>query len=234
MTTPDALTNGEEAALRRHLVLADVLNRLRDWTLAYYRRSHHAHYHPLAPTALLLGLDAGLRVREIARLSWYDVVLGAAGPGALRISPANSKTGESRTIPLSADLRRHLEILRGTNTATLDYSKPLYVLTHRLQANPPTTRTLQRWISQVAVQAIGRHIHPHTLRHTFATRLLQVTDVRTVQQLLGHRCLASTQVYTHVDPDGLAAAVQARTAVCTRGDHSLSGLTNPAGQTRPD
>lgn len=74
------------------------------------------------------------------------------------------------------------------------------------RGGPLTTRSVQRVVEQYVRQALPtrRAISPHTLRHTFATHMLNGgADLRVVQELLGHESLSSTQIYTHVSIDRL-------------------------------
>ncbi len=74
-----------------------------------------------------------------------------------------------------------------------------------------TPRSIERRLADWAVkQGLGRHVHPHMLRHSFASHLLQSSgDLRAVQEMLGHASIASTQVYTHLDFQHLAKAYDA-------------------------
>ena len=75
------------------------------------------------------------------------------------------------------------------------------------RGGPLTTRSIQRVVEQHVRQALSggrREVSPHTLRHTFATHMLDGgADLRTVQELLGHENLSSTQIYTHVSIERL-------------------------------
>jgi len=72
-------------------------------------------------------------------------------------------------------------------------------------------RSVERRFAQWAIrQGLARHVHPHMLRHSFASHVLQSSgDLRAVQEMLGHASIASTQVYTHLDFQALAKVYDA-------------------------
>jgi len=73
---------------------------------------------------------------------------------------------------------------------------------------PLTTRQVERIIRTAALKSIGRPVHPHVLRHTFASKLMSVCNERIVQELLGHQSITSTQIYTHPNEDDKKKAIQ--------------------------
>jgi integrase/recombinase XerC len=144
--------------------------------------------------ALELMYGAGLRVSELAALDLADIREGfvrVLGKGRKeRLVPLVAKAQQAVT----AWLARRPELRPRGNALLLNRS-----------GGRLTTRSIARHLARYAVMAgTRRHVHPHALRHSFATHLLDMgADLRGIQELLGHSSLTTTQRYTHVSTERL-------------------------------
>lgn len=156
-----------------------------------------------------LMLDAGLRVGEVIKLLFSDVYFNCLPVTSIVIRSDISKTKKERSIPVNSKLRDAFKIYSlQAKDYILKYSSLPLFLKHPCQL-PITVRQVERIIGAAGRIAIGRKVTPHMLRHTFATRLMKITDIRTIQQLLGHASITSTQIYTHPSGEDLREAVNA-------------------------
>lgn len=156
-------------------------------------------------------LFTGVRVSELCGLKIDDIFFGGKVKAYLTVSSLIAKGGVAREVPLSDKLRNDLQsyyqdkIYSGRTESVLPGCS--LFTQHKNSASSITPRQVQR-IVKLAGELIGiPDLHPHTLRHTFATQLMRLTDMRTVQALLGHRSLQSTQIYTHPSSDDMSKAV---------------------------
>jgi integrase/recombinase XerC len=147
---------------------------------------------------------SGLRVAELVSLDWEDLDLGA------RVLSVLGKGGKERMVPFGQPAAAALAAWRARWEEVADPARPdggtqpvfLNARGSRL-TDRSVRRILDRW---VAAAAGARGVHPHVLRHTFATHLLERgADLRAIQELLGHASITTTQRYTHVDVDRLLA-----------------------------
>lgn len=145
----------------------------------------------------------GIRVSELVSMDLSDVyfdegfikVLGKGGKE--RIVPLGEKASEALTAYING-IRRSQEHKRGRDQKAVFLNKFGDRLTARSVRN-----IINKYVEEVA---INQKVSPHTLRHTFATHLLNGgADLRSVQEMLGHVKLSTTQVYTHVTKDQLKA-----------------------------
>ena len=149
--------------------------------------------------ALLMALyAAGLRVSEATRLQAADI-----DSGSMRLRVREGKGGKDRYVILSTTL---LETLR---CYFRRYRPGLWLFYGNDKAAPIAAKTVQRIVAQAADKAgIAKRVTPHTLRHSFATHLLEHgTDLRYIQEMLGHKNIRTTALYTHVSPRALALIV---------------------------
>ena len=157
--------------------------------------------------ALLL-LDAGLRVSESIGLNVTDLVFNTAPVTSLLVRPEIAKNHKERQIPISTRLSEAISQMNKYYWSPLPSN-----VQHRAFYSGPSDRSLtrrqvHRIITSAALLSLGRSVHPHILRHTFASRLMRVTDMRTVQELLGHSNITSTQIYTHPNAEDKHKAIE--------------------------
>ena len=194
----DGLRNPKQSqTLPRVLSVDEVLQLLREVKPV---KDERLAKRDLALIELIYG--AGLRVSEAVGLQVRDVDLDqqlarVLGKGRkMRLSPfgAHAAAALRAWIPARAD---YLESRREDQNA-----RPLFLNTRRRAMN---TRSVRRMLEKRCLDAgLSRAVGPHSLRHSFATHLLDGgADIREVQELLGHEQLSTTQRYTHVSLVGL-------------------------------
>ena len=156
----------------------------------------------------LIMLETGLRVGEVVQLKWTDLVFATEPVRFLVVRAEIAKTKREREIPVSTRLSNTITQLY----ASLEIAEKqhVYAFTNNngQPGGPLTVRQVQMIFSKAGIEAIGRNVTPHMLRHTFATRLMKLTDIRTVQTLLGHASITSTQIYTHPDKVTMQTAIE--------------------------
>jgi integrase/recombinase XerD len=148
---------------------------------------------------LELGYGAGLRVSELCGLGLTDLLLT---DNLVRVF---GKGGKERLVPIGRSVIGAVSVYLHSLRPTLDHgaSKGRVLLNARGQ---PLSRVGAWGIVKRAAERAGirKRVTPHTLRHSFATHLLEGgADLRAVQEMLGHADLSTTQIYTHVDREYL-------------------------------
>lgn len=159
------------------------------------------------PLAIALMLHAGLRVGELLKLTWSDCVWLGQIKSALIITRQAAKGGRERTVPINVTLRSAIQNALDKYPPSSPPHPAGYLLERRAGTLPPNVRSIERNVTSLGYNALGIKLTPHMLRHTFATRLLAVSDLRIVQEALGHKRVNTTQIYTHPSNDQVAAAV---------------------------
>lgn len=147
--------------------------------------------------------SAGLRVSELVAINDEDLDLES---GLVRV---RGKGRRERLAPLGSYAVRAIERWIGVRTPARQDVVPQPTFLNRF-GNRLTTRSVARMLEKYLKQtSLDTRTSPHTLRHSFATHLLdRGADIRSVQELLGHKSLVTTQIYTHVSTAGLRAAYE--------------------------
>jgi integrase/recombinase XerC len=142
--------------------------------------------------------SSGLRVSELAALDWSMLDFAQA------IVRVLGKGGKTRVVPVGRPALAMLHAWR-ERRRELGRTDPAAVFVSR-SGRRLSARSIQRQVRGAGLrQGIAGRVHPHVLRHSFASHVLQSSgDLRAVQEMLGHASIATTQVYTHLDFQHLA------------------------------
>ncbi len=147
--------------------------------------------------------SSGLRLAELASLQPENLSLS---DGTVRVTGKGGRTrvvpvGSQATLALTAWMKPRATLLKPGETA-------LFLSRHGNRISP---RSISQQLKIRALQqGISANVHPHMLRHSFASHLLQSSgDLRAVQEMLGHASISTTQVYTHLDFQHLAKVYDA-------------------------
>ena len=145
--------------------------------------------------------SCGLRVSELTSLRLQDLFFGE---GFIRVV---GKGDKQRIVPVSSAARDKIQLYMEFRTPK-QRSEPTLFLNNR---GTPLTRVMVFNIIKGAanIAGINKQISPHTLRHSYATHLLEGgANIRQVQELLGHESIVTTEIYTHLDSKHLSRVVE--------------------------
>ncbi len=142
--------------------------------------------------------SSGLRLSELTGLDLGDLDMPG---GAARVT---GKGGKTRIVPVGTQARAALAAWLPLRQSLAQPGVAALFVNRRGERLGP--RSVQKRLHRRALRAgLPQHVHPHLLRHAFATHVLQSSgDLRAVQELLGHASIATTQIYTHLDWQHLA------------------------------
>ena len=143
--------------------------------------------------------SSGLRLSELVGLDWpggLDLAAGEVTVTGKRQKMRKVPVGDKALTALQAWLKLRPQFLR-------DEQPALFLGRNGTRLTPRQVESrLAQWAQR---QGVGVHVHPHMLRHSFASHVLQSSgDLRAVQEMLGHASIAATQIYTHLDFQHLA------------------------------
>ena len=142
--------------------------------------------------------SSGLRLSELVSLDVGDVDLSQGQVHVL------GKGNKARYLPVGRAARKALERWLEVRAAKVKDNENALFISHR--GRRLSARAVQQRMAQLGRElGLDKHIHPHMLRHSFASHLLESSnDLRAIQEMLGHADISTTQIYTHLDFQHLA------------------------------
>ncbi|MFB4394797.1 MULTISPECIES: tyrosine recombinase XerC [unclassified Pseudomonas] len=146
---------------------------------------------------LELFYSSGLRLSELTNLDLEQLDLAG---GLVQVQGKGSKT---RVLPVGRKAREALQAWLKVRGISAPRDNAVFLSRQGKRLGP---RAIQLRVKAAGERELGQHLHPHMLRHSFASHLLESSqDLRAVQEMLGHADISTTQIYTHLDFQHLAA-----------------------------
>jgi len=146
---------------------------------------------------LELFYSSGLRLSELTNLDLEHLDLA---DGLVQVQGKGSKT---RVLPVGRKAREALQEWLKLRGISAPQDNAVFVSRQGRRLGP---RAIQLRVKAAGERELGQHLHPHMLRHSFASHMLESSqDLRAVQEMLGHADISTTQIYTHLDFQHLAA-----------------------------
>lgn len=141
--------------------------------------------------------SSGLRLSELSALDLNDI-----GKHDKQLTVLSGKGGKSRLLPVGSKALQAIQAWLKVRPAVADEAALFTSARGKRLGNRSIQLRLKQWCIK---KGIPESVHPHMLRHSFATHLLESSqDLRAVQELLGHENISTTQIYTHLDFQHLA------------------------------
>lgn len=145
---------------------------------------------------LELFYSSGLRLSELVNLNLEHVDLAE---GLVRVV---GKGRKERIVPVGRKARESLRRWLPTRLLAEPENTALFITRQGRRLGP---QGIQARVREAGVRELGQHLHPHMLRHSFASHVLESSqDLRAIQEMLGHADISTTQIYTHLDFQHLA------------------------------
>jgi len=137
--------------------------------------------------------SSGLRLAELVAMNVNDIDFEQASV------PVTGKGAKTRVLPIGRFALNSLKAWLAVRSDIVKSAEPAVFVSQ--QGNRIAERTVQQRLQQWGLrQGLDSHVHPHRLRHSFASHMLESSgDLRAVQELLGHADISTTQIYTHLD-----------------------------------
>lgn len=155
---------------------------------------------PTHEEEFLISLNTGLRRGEQYGLAWDNVNLERK-----MVTIVKSKNGETRHVPLNTAAVEAFKAL----LPSMEISNRIFLAERRRKGKRKALASSRHWFDKAVVRAGVRDFTWHSLRHTFCSRLVMAgVDLRTVQELMGHKTLNMTLRYSHLAPRHLSEAVE--------------------------